>query len=84
MEVEHAELFVSFLRRCLKTPPEDPDAYLERLIIHWGETGRETFSLGAEETALRRAGNHRLFRVQPVFYPPGRAGDPRGGLERGL
>ena len=22
MEVEHAELFVSFLRRCLKTPPE--------------------------------------------------------------
>ena len=51
MEVEHAELFVSFLRRCLKTPPEDPDAYLEQLIIHWGETGRETFSLGAEETA---------------------------------
>ncbi len=55
MEIEHAELFASFLRQHLKTAPQDIDAYLEQLIIHWGETGEETFSLHPEETVSGKA-----------------------------
>ena len=50
MEVENLDLFLSFLKENLKAEEYDPDAYLEKLIIHWGETGRTSFSLNAEET----------------------------------
>lgn len=51
MEIENETLFQSFLSKHLAGTDYDADAYLERLIIHWGETGEEAFSLPAEETA---------------------------------
>lgn len=50
MELLNTELFFSFLEKNLKNPAFDADAYLEKLIIHWGETGETTFTLPAEET----------------------------------
>lgn len=50
MELVNTERFLSFLKKNLKDPSFDADAYLERLIIHWGETGETTFTLPAEET----------------------------------
>ncbi len=50
MEIEHIEVLSSFLKVNLKALDFDEDAYLEKLIIHWGETGEETFTLAADET----------------------------------
>lgn len=51
MELENEELFTAFLTHYLKDAAFDADAYLEQLIIHWGETGETTFTLNPEETA---------------------------------
>ena len=51
MERENEELFTAFLTHHLKDAAFDADAYLEQLIIHWGETGETTFTLNPEETA---------------------------------
>ena len=50
MEIEHLDVFSAFLKQNLKTSDYDEDAYLEKLIIHWGETGETTYLLPAEET----------------------------------
>ncbi len=50
MEIEHIEVLSSFFKANLKALDFDEDAYLEKLIIHWGETGEETFTLPADET----------------------------------
>lgn len=50
MEIINLSCFETFLREQLKDPEHDPDAYLEQLIIHWGETGSETFTLPPEAT----------------------------------
>lgn len=50
MELLNTELFFSFLKKNLKESSFDMDTYLEKLIIHWGETGETTFTLPAEET----------------------------------
>ena len=50
MEVINLSCFETFLREQLKDPEPDTDAYLEQLIIHWGETGAETFTLPPEAT----------------------------------
>lgn len=50
MEIINEELFTAFLQRHLKHADFDADAYLEKLIIHWGESGAEQFTLPPEET----------------------------------
>lgn len=50
MEIINEELFTAFLKRHLKQADFDADAYLEKLIIHWGESGEERFTLRADET----------------------------------
>lgn len=55
MELENLDLFLSFLDQNLKREAYDADAYLEKLIIHWGETGLTTFSLDADETRSGQA-----------------------------
>ena len=45
MEFEQLERFTAFLKENLSAPDFDEDAYLERLIIHWGETGALHFTL---------------------------------------
>lgn len=55
MEIENIELFLSFLDKNLKNTPYDADAYLEKLIIHWGETGLTAYSLNGDETRSGQA-----------------------------
>ena len=50
IEVQHSELFRAFLQKHLREKNFDGDAYLEKLIIHWGETGETFFALPPEET----------------------------------
>ncbi len=50
IEINNSELFHQFLEKHLKAATYDGDAYLEKLIIHWGETGEKYFTLPAEET----------------------------------
>lgn len=50
MEVINTSYFEAFLNEQLAEPHHDTDAYLERLIIHWGETGETSFTLPPEDT----------------------------------
>ena len=65
MEFEQLERFTAFLKENLSTPDFDEDAYLERLIIHWGETGALRFTLSAEETV-----SGCLLYTSPAFCSP--------------
>ena len=65
MEFEQLERFTAFLKENLSTPDFDEDAYLERLIIHWGETGALRFTLSAEET-VSGAPAHIAYKEIPV------------------
>ena len=68
MEVENLNLFLSFLKENLKAEEYDPDAYLEKLIIHWGETGRTSFSLNAEETRSGMSQDHHFLGDVVQWY----------------
>ena len=54
IEINNSELFHQFLEKHLKAATYDSDAYLEKLIIHWGETSEKYFTLPAEETVSGR------------------------------
>lgn len=67
MEINNSELFNTFLEKHLKADTYDSDAYLEKLIIHWGETGEEHFTLPAEET-VSGAEETIAFSVRNRYY----------------
>ena len=67
MEFEQLERFTAFLKENLSTPDFDEDAYLERLIIHWGETGALRFTLSAEET-VSGAPAHIAYTVDNRYF----------------
>lgn len=67
MEIIHSELFNAFLDKHLRADTYDPEAYLEKLIIHWGETGKEFFTIPAEETVSGKA-ETIAFSVKMRYY----------------
>lgn len=67
MEFEQLERFTAFLKENLSAPDFDEDAYLERLIIHWGETGALHFTLSAEET-VSGAPSHIAYTVDNRYF----------------
>ena len=67
MEINNSALFNAFLEKHLRADTYDMDAYLEKLIIHWGETGEEQFTLSAEETLSGKA-ETIAFSVKTRYY----------------
>ena len=67
MELQNPELFLSFLKKNLNSADFDGDAYLEKLIIHWGETGEASFTLDAGET-LSGQPETIAFCVDTIYY----------------
>jgi hypothetical protein len=83
IELEHEEHFRSFLQKHLKAREFDFDAYLERLITHWGETGEEVFTLPPEETASGEAVSLSFAVGRRYFIREGKKLVPVENLDEG-